>query len=410
MGKAWEPVSSFKERCWNVLLIAFGQKKMFKQWVPGIFHLFIYVAFLLTQVELLEILVDGLTGSHRFFRPVLGPFYFFLIGTIEILSLLALVGTIVFLVRRKILAIPRLQSPELRGWPTLDAQLILLLEIVLIFFIFLMNSADNALHSNSYPFVLSRYLLPIMQPLSPQILLVLERVGWWGHILVVFVFLGYLAYSKHLHILMAFINTYFADTRPRGKLENIPAISNEVRSMLGLSESESGSEPLEDFGSSDVMQLTWKNLMDAYTCTECGRCTDVCPANLTGKKLSPRKIMMDIRDRTEEVGKKLAGGDVIYCRDKNLPLTSSNFSDDKSLFDLITPEEIHACTTCNACVEACPVMINPVEPIIQLRRYEILTLSEGPPDWLPLFNSLENNQAAWSLSTNRSAWRQNARF
>jgi len=404
LGVDWAPNSTPLEKWKNVVFIAFGQKKMFTKWLPATLHLFIYVAFIFTQIELIEILVDGISGSHRVFLPVLGSFYLFIINFIEVLSLLALIGTFIFLARRNLLKIPRFQSVELKGWPALDAFIILLAEIVLVSFIFMMNTADVALHQESYQFFLSGFLVPLVQDFDTNTLHLLERVGWWGHIIVVFGFIIYLSYSKHLHIIFAFINTYYANTQPRGKIENMPAIMDEVKSLLGIAESNSDTNQLPDFGSNDVFNLSWKNILDAYTCTECGRCTEVCPANLTGKKLSPRKIMMDIRDRADEVGKKLDSGDVAFCQDKNLPLSPANFSDGLSLFSQISPEEIHACTTCNACVEACPVLINPLEPIIKMRRYEILTLSSGPADWVPLFNSLENNQAAWSLSTERSAW------
>jgi len=404
LGLDWQPSSSVLERWKNVLFIAFGQKKMFKKILPAILHLFIYIAFIFTQIELIEILYDGLTGSHRVFMPVLGLFYFFLINFIEFLSLLALIGTFFFLWRRNLLNIPRFQSVELNGWPKLDANIILVLEIILVFFIFLMNSADVTMHQNEYHFYLSGFLVPYMEHFNTNTLHILEKIGWWGHIMVVCGFLTYLSYSKHLHIIFAFINTYFANTSPRGKMENMPAIMEEVKSQLGISETNNDSSNFADFGSNDVFNLSWKNILDAYTCTECGRCTEVCPANLTGKKLSPRKIMMDIRDRADEVGKKLDSGDLSFCVDKNLPLSPTNFSDNLSLFSSISPEEIHACTTCNACVEACPVLINPLEPILKMRRYEILTMSSGPADWVPLFNSLENNQAAWSLSTDRAAW------
>ena len=404
LGVDWAPNSTPLEKWKNVVFIAFGQKKMFTKWLPATLHLFIYVAFIFTQIELIEILVDGISGSHRIFLPVLGSFYLFIINFIEVLSLLALIGTFIFLARRNLLKIPRFQSVELKGWPALDALIILLAEIVLVSFIFMMNTADVALHKESYQFFLSGFLVPLVQDFDTNTLHLLERVGWWGHIIVVFGFIIYLSYSKHLHIIFAFINTYYANTQPRGKIENMPAIMDEVKSLLGIAESNNDTNQLPDFGSNDVFNLSWKNILDAYTCTECGRCTEVCPANLTGKKLSPRKIMMDIRDRADEVGKKLDSGDLSFCHDKNLPLSPANFSDGLSLFSQISPEEIHACTTCNACVEACPVLINPLEPIIKMRRYEILTLSSGPADWVPLFNSLENNQAAWSLSTERSAW------
>jgi heterodisulfide reductase subunit C len=300
--------------------------------------------------------------------------------------------------------LPRFQSNDLKGWPTSDANLILFLEILLVVFIFLMNSADVTLHSDAYHFYLSGFLVPYLQFLNTSNLEILERIGWWGHILVVFGFLTYLSFSKHLHIIFAFINTYFANTQPRGKLENMPEVMDEVKSLLGFSENTNSTNVVSDFGSNDVFNLSWKNILDAYTCTECGRCTEVCPANLTGKKLSPRKIIMDIRDRADEVGKKLDTGNNSFCIDKSLPLSPGNFSDGLSLFSFISPEELHACTTCNACVEACPVLINPLEPIIKMRRFEILTMSSGPADWVSLFNSLENNQAAWALSADRSAW------
>ena len=404
LGVDWTPDSTPSGKWKNLIFIAFGQKKMFTKWLPAILHLFIYIAFIFTQIELIEILIDGIIGSHRVFLPILGPFYLLIINFIEVLSLLALIGTFVFLARRNLLKIPRFQSVELKGWPALDALIILLAEIVLVSFIFMMNSADVALHQESYQFILSGFLVPLLQDFDTNTLHLLERVGWWGHIIVVFGFIVYLSYSKHLHIIFAFINTYYANTKPRGKIENMPAIMDEVKSLLGISEASNDTNQLPDFGSNDVFNLSWKNILDAYTCTECGRCTEVCPANMTGKKLSPRKVMMDIRDRADEVGKKLDSGDVAFCQDKNMPLSSANFSDGLSLFSQISPEEIHACTTCNACVEACPVLINPLEPIIKMRRYEILTLSSGPADWVPLFNSLENNQAAWSLSAERSAW------
>ena len=403
-----EPIAGDSARRWqNVLLIAFGQQKMFKRWIPAVLHFFIYAAFVITQVELLEIFIDGLAGTHRFFQPVLGGFYSFVISLIEVLSILALVATVAFLVRRNVLRLPRFHSPELKGWPFRDANIILFLEIFLIFFIILMNSADIALHDNSYGFAISQWISPLWAGTSESILHAMERVGWWGHFLVVLGFLNYLPYSKHLHILLAFPNTYYAKLSPRGEMENMPAIMNEVRSMLGMETlSQEGGAELPEFGSNDVTNLSWKNLLDAYSCTECGRCTAVCPANLTGKKLSPRKIVMDIRDRAEEVGMKIDSRDPQFAKDPAQPLSPSNFQDGKSLFDRVSPEEIHACTTCNACVEACPVLINPLDPILKLRRYEILTLSQGPSDWLPMFNSMENSGSAWAMAVDRDQWRK----
>jgi len=391
----------------NVLLVAFGQKKMFKNWLPAIFHAFIYIAFLLTQVELVEIVVDGVFGVHRFFYPKLGAFYSFLISFIEILSALALVATLVFLSRRNLLRIPRFQKPELKGWPAKDANIILVLEIFLVLFIFTMNSADMALHGNAYGFILSQYLSPLWAGSSVSMLHLAERIGWWGHVMVVYAFLNYLPISKHLHILLAFPNTWFAPQTPRGEMENIPSIQEEVRSMLGLSNPAPGAESvaeLPEFGAGDVPALSWKNVLDAYTCTECGRCTAACPASLTGKKLSPRKIVMGVRDRADEIGRKLDTGDVQFAKNPADSLTAANFADGKSLFDYISREEIFACTTCNACVEACPVLINPLDVILKMRRYEILNHSGGPSDWLPMFNSLENSGAAWAMAVARDEW------
>lgn len=404
LGKPENIPGETGQRWRNMLLVALGQQKMFKNWTPAILHLFIYVAFVITQIELIEIFADGITGRHRLFWPALGGFYTFVISFIEVLSVLALVATVAFLARRNVLKVERFQKPELKGWPFKDANIILWLEIALIFFIFLMNSADMALHQNEYGFAVSRHLSAIWSGTGEGTLHLLERIGWWGHIAVVFAFLNYLPASKHLHILFAFPNTWFARQTPRGEMENMPEIMNEVKSMLGLAPETAASGELPEFGANDIFGLSWKNLLDAYSCTECGRCTAACPANLTGKKLSPRKIVMDVRDRMEEVGRNIRSGDQQFAKDPEKPLGRDNYQDGKTLFDYISREEIHACTTCNACVEACPVLINPLEPILQLRRYEILTESAGPGDWLPMFNSLESNGAAWAMPVERDAW------
>lgn len=399
---------STAERWRNVALVAFGQKKMFKRIIPAVLHLFIYVAFIFTQIELIEILIDGFFGVHRFFADKLGFFYTALINSIEILSLLALIATFNFLIRRNLLSIPRFKGLELQGWPHRDANLILYGEIVLVLAIFTMNGADvllqEQLHS-IYPdtgtLLISGWTAEnIFSSFSTESLVVMERAGWWAHVLVVFAFLNYLPISKHLHIILAFPNTYYASLESRGKMENMPAIMNEVKSMMGLVEETPPEGDLPEFGAKDIFDLSWKNLLDAYTCTECGRCTSVCPANLTGKKLSPRKILMDIRDRTDEVAEQLG----INGRGE---VSTEGFDDGKSLFDYISKEEIHACTTCNACVEACPVLINPLEPILKLRRYEILTESAGPQDWVPMFTSLENTGSVWQVTDSRAAWTQN---
>lgn len=403
----------------NVLLVAFGQKKMFKRFIPAILHLFIYVAFLMTQIELIEIFIDGFGGIHRFFADKLGVLYTIIIGFIEILSLLAFISTIIFLWRRNILKVPRFIKPEMKGWPKLDGNLILLGELLLIIGIFSMNGADVLLQKIDPVHFPDTGTLPVSSWLGPAMfgglsegsLHIVERFGWWLHILVVFGFITYLPYSKHLHIFFAFPNVYFTKNQSRGEMNNMPEIMNEVKSMMGLvEESEVDmNEEIPEFGSKDVMDLSWKNLLEAYTCTECGRCTSVCPANLTGKKLSPRKVMMDMRDRAEEVGKKIKSGNPEFIsadkKGDDVVLSKDNFDDGKSLFDYISHEEIYACTSCNACVEACPVLINPLEPILELRRYDLLTNSAGPSDWLPMFNSIENGGAVWQIPDDRGDWK-----
>lgn len=421
LGKDEEIKGNEGQRWKNVLLIAFGQKKMFKQFLPGIFHFFIYSAFLLTQIELLEIFIDGFGGTHRFFYESLGGFYIFLISFIEILSLLAFVATFIFLARRNLLKVPRFHMPEMKGWPKLDGNLILYGEALLIIFIFMMNGADETMHiqsgQGSYGFAVSSALTPLFEGFSTNSLHMLERIGWWGHIIVVFAFLNYLPFSKHLHIILAFPNVYYSRLNPQGEMKNMPEIEREVKSMMGLPvelevsqpDQGSNSEDFPQFGASDVFGLSWKNILDAYSCTECGRCTAACPANITGKKLSPRKIMMDVRDRAEEIGLNLEKNNLecvkADAKGEIQILTKEVYDDGKNLFNYISPEEIHACTTCNACVEACPVTINPLDIILQLRRHEILDLAAGPQDWLSMFTSVENSGSVWQVSTERQAWR-----
>ncbi len=410
-GKRWK----------NVVLVAFGQKKMFKDLLPAVLHLFIYVAFLFTQIELLEILIDGFFGVHRFFAPKLGILYTIIINFIEILTMLALVATVVFLTRRLVLNVKRFNKPEMTWWPKTDAVLILLGELALITGIVLMNGADVALQKidpahypdTGYLAMSSTFSPFIFDGLPKGLLVFLERLGWWLHILTVYAFLNYLPKSKHLHIILAFPNVFYSKIKSRGEMENMPEIMNEVKSMMGLipeDEMPPMSEEIPEFGAKDIFDLSWTNILGAYTCTECGRCTEQCPANLTGKKLSPRKVMMDIRDRVDEVSAKLDSGEIKYIKEdqrkEGVKLSSVNFDDGKSLFDSISREELHACTTCNACVEACPVMINPLEPILKMRRYEILTESAGPGDWVPMFTSIENSGAVWQVPDARDAWTQ----
>jgi len=393
-----------------VFLVALGQKKMFKRPIPAILHLFIYIAFIITQIELIEIVVDGFSGSHRFFRPYLGSFYTFIISFIEILSVLAFVATLSFLARRNLLTIPRFRMKEMVGWAKLDGNLILCFEFLLICFIFTMNGADEILYKrgishaenlsdSSFGFAVSQHMAPILfENIENSTLIVLERIGWWGHIIMVFVFLTYLPFSKHFHILIAFPNTYFSNLQKKGKFTNIEAVTKEVKLMMDPS-ADPFANPTEStvevqrFGAKDVTDLTWKNLMDAYTCTECGRCSSVCPANRTGKLLSPRKIMMDTRDRTEEVG-------------ANIRKHGKEFNDTKSLlFDYITEEEVWACTSCNACVQECPVNIDPLSIIIELRRYLVMEESKMPSELTGMLSNIENNGAPWQFSPNdRLKW------
>jgi heterodisulfide reductase subunit C len=393
----------------NMLLFALGQKKMFRNLTPALLHGAVYVAFLVTQIELVEIFLDGITGRHRLiYHAVEGSalgrgLYVGVISAIEILSLLALVATFAFLARRNLLKVPRFVKPEMAGWPKLDGNIILYLEIVLVTAIFTMNGADEALHRaeghGSYGFALSSTVLwKAFAGLSPEGLKAAERVGWWLHILVVFGFLNYLPSSKHLHILLAFPNAYFMRPDDWGRMKHMPEIEREIRAMLDPSAAPAGEDappPPEQFGARDATDLSWKQLLDAYACTECGRCTAACPANQTGKKLSPRKIMMDTRDRITEIGN---------ARRAHGP----EHADGKALLgDYITAEELRACTTCNACVQECPVGINPLSIILDLRRHQILDQSDSPEAWTQMFNNVENNGAPWQFPQSaRAEWTQ----
>ena len=395
LGKKADYSDNPAQRWSNLLLVALGQKKMFKNIKPAILHVFIYVGFVITQIELIEVFIDGFTGGHRRIYhaveniPFLRSFYVFTVSFIEVSSLFVLFATIAFLTRRWILRVPRLNKPELKGWPIKDATIILLAELYLLTCIFSMNTGDMALAHGEYGFLVSGWLAPLLSGLSTTALEIIEKVGWWGHIIGVLGFLVYLPYSKHLHIILAFPNTYFGRLTPKGYIANMPEITKEIKLMMNpeAAPAEASNEPIK-FGAKDVFDLTWKNLLDAYTCTECGRCSAACPANITGKKLSPRKIMMDTRDRLEEVGKSMEANGGIWKEDG------------KSLIEngYISVEELRACTTCNACVEECPVMISPLEIIVQLRRNLVMEESNAPNEWTGMFANMENNGAPWQFS------------
>jgi heterodisulfide reductase subunit C len=413
LGQDVNRTDNVSARWKNMALIAFGQKKMFTRPIPALLHFTLYAAFIITQIELLEIIVDGLFGTHRFFKTGLGGFYTFLISFIEILTLLALVATLAFLSRRNLLKLPRFTKSEMLGWPTKDANLILIMEIVLVTCIFTMNGTDEVLYSlgkshyegtGSFNFAISQHLGPaLFGGMSESALHILERVGWWGHFLMVLAFLNYLYFSKHLHILLAFPNTYFADLNAKGKFDNLESVTNEVKLMMDPNADPFAAPANPDvvpakFGASDVQDLNWVQLLNAYTCTECGRCTSSCPANTTGKKLSPRKIMMDTRDRLEEVGKNIDANKGVFV------------PDNKSLLnDYITPEELWACTSCNACVEECPINISPLSIIMDMRRYLVMEQSAAPMELNAVMTNIENNGAPWQYNQqDRLNWRNEA--
>ena len=376
----------------NVFLLAFGQKKMFRNPLVAVMHFFIYAGFIIVNIEVLEIILDGGLGSHRLFSKALGGFYIFLIDGFEILAVLVLAACVIFLIRRNLLKIKRFISHDLDGWPRSDANYILITEIILMTLFLTMNTSDRALQLRGYEhyidvgsFLFSGRFAPYFQNTSSATLMGLERTCWWLHITGIFAFLNYLPYSKHLHILFAFPNAYYTRLLPKGEMKNMPAVQNEVLYAMQPELAPTDVAAPSKFGAKDVFDLSWRNLLDAYSCTECGRCTAACPANITGKLLSPRKIMMDTRDRVEEVGKNI---------DKN-----GEFKDDgKNLLTYISAEELRACTTCNACVEECPVSISPLEIILELRRSLIMEDSNAPQEWNAMFSNIENNFAPWKFS------------
>ena len=400
-----EDISDNKPQRWkNVLLLAFGQKKMFRNPLVAILHFFVYAGFVIINIEVLEIVLDGIFGTHRMFAPLLGIFYNFLINSFEILALLVLLAVFIFLVRRNIIKLKRFVSKDLNGWPKSDANYILIIEIVLMSLFLFLNASDTLLqargveHYAAHPtgnFIISQYLQPILNGLDNSQLEMVERGCWWLHIVGIFAFLNYLPYSKHLHIILAFPNAYYGRLKPMGEMENMESIQKEVLYAMQPELAPTGEQAavVEKFGAKDIQDLSWKNLMDAYSCTECGRCSAACPANQTGKLLSPRKIMMDTRDRLENVGKNINA--------------NGEFKDDgKSLLhDYISVEELSACTTCNACVQECPVSINPLDIILQLRRYLVMEESNTSPEWAAMFSNVENNFAPWKFSPDeRDKW------
>lgn len=414
VGKDIDRTDNRSERWKTMFLVAFGQKKMFTRPIPALLHFAIYSAFVITQIELIEIIVDGLSGNHRIFRPSLGGFYTFMISFIEVLSVLALVASIVFLSRRNLIKLPRLNMKEMNGWPKMDGNMILFMEIILVSCIFTMNGADEVLyqrgHSHATDLGDGTFGFSISQAIGPAIfggfsdgaLHILERVGWWGHLVMVIAFLNYLPFSKHLHILFAFPNTFYSNLEKKGKFTNMESVTNEVKLMMDptadpfAAPPEGAAEP-ETFGAKDVTDLTWKNLLDSYSCTECGRCTSSCPANITGKLLSPRKIMMATRDRAEEYG-------------NNLRKHGKDYNDGKSLLgDYISEEEIWACTSCNACVQECPVNIDPLSIIVDLRRNLVMEESKMPTELTGMLTNIENNGAPWQFSpADRLNWKDEA--
>lgn len=403
MGRE-ENVEPHPDRWRNVLLMAFGQKRMFDKPLVALLHFAVYAGFIIINIEILEIILDGILGTHRLFAPVLGSVYSFVINFFEVLAFLVLTACVIFLIRRNIVKVPRLNRQELSGgWPRKDANYILTFEIVLMSLFLIMNASDKALQLKGYghyagvqiDFFVSGFITPMFENLDASTLAGIERGAWWLHIAGIFIFLNYLPYSKHLHIILAFPNTYYARLKPQAKMVNMPEIQKEVMYAMQPETvpADAASEEHKRFGAKDVGDLSWKNLLDAYTCTECGRCTEQCPANQTGKLLSPRKIMMDTRDRMEEIGNH---------REKN----GNGKDDGKSLLhDYITTEELWACTSCQACVQACPVLIDPLHIINQLKRYLALEESNQPAEWNGMYSNVENNFAPWKFSPDeRDNW------
>ena len=385
LGKAVAVEGPSKERWANMARIALGQSKMVRRPISGLLHVIVYVGFIVINIEVLEIVIDGLFGTHRIFSSI-GPLYGMLIGIFEVFALLVFVAVVVFWLRRNVLRIKRFMSSEMKGWPKQDGNLILYFEIVLMALFIIMNATDVQFQAMNSGNVISQFVAPWFEGLP---LHTIERTAWWLHIVGILVFLNYLYYSKHLHILLAFPNTYYGRLTPNGQLDNLESVTNEVKLMMDpdadpYAVSEDTSEEPEKFGASDVFDLNRIQLLNAYTCTECGRCTSECPANQTGKKLSPRKIMMDTRDRLQEVGQNIDANKGTFIPDEK-----------QLLGDYITNEELWACTSCNACVEACPVSINPLSIILDMRRYLVMEQSAAPTELNTMMSNIENNGAPW---------------
>lgn len=399
LGRDLDMNDNKPERFKTMMRVAFGQSKMGTRPVPAFFHLLVYVGFILINIEVMEILIDGLAGTHRIFQPLLGGFYTFLLSFFEILGALVLIGCFAFLYRRHVQKLFRLTMPEMKGWPQKDATNILIIEIVLMLALFVMNAADRSFQlSTGGSMPISSLIAPLFDSMGDHSLHTLERIAWWFHIVGILAFLNYLPFSKHFHIILAFPNTWYTRLEPKGQFSNMSSVTTEVQLMMDPSApTPEGYEPPTSFGAKDVQDLSWKNLMEAYTCTECGRCTSSCPANQTGKLLSPRKVMMDTRDRLEEVG-------------KNIDANGGTFADDgKNLHSYISKEELWACTTCNACAEACPVNINPMEIIFQMRQFLVMEQADAPGELNNMFSNLENNGAPWQFSpADRANWTQDA--
>lgn len=402
IGKPAGRVDNKKARWQRMIRLALGQSKMGVKPLAGSLHLIVYLGFILINIELIEIVLDGLLGTHRVFAPFLGRFYDFLIGSFELLAFLVLGAVLFFWARRNLLKIKRFWKPEMKGWPKKDADYILYFEVVLMLLFLCMNATDALLQQREIPhyiqagsFPISHYLTPFFAQLPTSSLLLLERIFWWAHIGGILLFLNYLYYSKHLHILLAFPNTFYSNLAPLGKFNVDSTIKNEVTQILFPERSQTPNEAvIEKFGASDVFDLKWTQLMNAYSCTECGRCTEVCPANKTGKKLSPRKIMMDTRDRLEEVSRNRIVNKGVYQDDQK-----------QLLNDYIRPEELWACTSCNACVEACPVAIDPMSIIMDMRQYLVMEQSAAPQELNAMMSNIENNGAPWPFNNqDRLQW------